>query len=140
VEGVRIVEMAHVIVQKRVRTVLEIVVHVLPHHLRIVAMDRVMVANPVRRVLEIVARVLLHHLQRIVGMVRVIMGKIVRHVLVIVLERIHVSTVHLQIGKHPLGWNVVHHVEILLHGFQNIVKVVVVLYKISQSLLHIIMV
>jgi hypothetical protein len=104
VEGVLIVEMAHVIVQKRVRTVLEIVVLVLlPHHLRIVAMDRVMVVNPVRRVLEIVARVLPHHLQRIVGMVRAIMGKIVKHALVIVLEPTHVITVRLQHGKHLLG-------------------------------------
>ena len=66
--------------------------------------------------------------------------KIVKHVQAIVLERIHVIIALLQTGKHPLGWNVVHHVEILLHGLQNMVKVVVALYKISQCLLHIIMV
>jgi hypothetical protein len=69
-----------------------------------VEMAHVMVGNPVRRALETVVPVPLpHHLQRIVEMVCVIMVKIVRHVPVIVLERIHVSTVHLQIGKHLLG-------------------------------------
>jgi hypothetical protein len=70
----------------------------------------------------------------------VALEKIVSHVHQIALEPIHVSIALPQTGKHPLGWNVVHHVEIRQHGFQNMVKVVVAHYKISQCPLHIIMV
>ena len=75
-----------------------------------------------------------------VEMGRVALEKIVSHVLMIALEPIHVSIALPQTGKHPLGWNVVHHVEIRQHGFQNMVKVVVAHYKILQCPLHIIMV
>ena len=104
VELVHIAGMGHVMLEKVVHHALVTVVHVLPHHLlHIVEMVPVTVEKVVRLVLEIVGLVLPHHLLHIVGMAPVTMVKIAEHVQVIVLERIHVITVHLQIGKHPLG-------------------------------------
>ena len=138
VETVHFVEMALAMLEKIVHLVQPTVGHAqLP--LRIVGMGIVMEENHVHHVQEIVDRVL-HHLQlHFVEMALVALEKIVDLVLMIVLGLIHASIVLPQTGKHPLGWNVVHHVEIQQHGFQNLVKVVVAHYKISQCPLHIIM-
>jgi len=130
-------------VEKHVEHVLEIVGRVMYHRLRwSVGMGHVTVEKAVHPVLEIVGRVTCHHLRWYVEMACVMRGleRIVKHALGIALGPIRATTVLRPTGKPLHGSNAGHPVEIQQHGFQNIVKVVVVLYKISQCLLHIIMV
>lgn len=81
-----------------------------------------------------------HPLLPIVEMGHVTTEKIVDLVRMIALGHIRVTTVLLQTGKHPLGWNVVIYVGQLQHGPQVMIEVVVAPSRILQSLLHIIMV
>ena len=137
---VHFVETVDVMLERIVLLVQPIAVPASQYPHIIVEIRFVIMVKHARHVQETVDHVLHHPLLHIVEMGLVTLEKIVSHVHQIALEPIHVSIALLQTGKHPLGWNVVHHVEIQQHGFQNMVKVVVVHYKISQCLLHIIMV